>query len=89
MIGYAGWVDVPDDMQKGAQVGLSLGHSWQPYKTQMIAELSCFRAKLAWFGQDTRVTERGGGGSSLAIDKLRGPALVLVRDTKRHPRRHP
>ena len=38
-------------------------------------------------GLDTRVIGRGGGGSSLG--KLRGPALALARNTKRHPGRHP
>ena len=81
---------IPDYMQKGAQVCLSLDHSRQPYKTQMIVEVYYYqRAKLAWFGQDTSVTGRGGGGSSLALAKVRGPALVLAGNTKRLPRRHP
>ena len=41
---------------------LSLDHRWQPCEAQIV-DLSYKkkRAKLAWFGQDTGMKERGGG----------------------------
>ena len=77
---------IPDGMQKGAQVSLSLDHSsklWYNPDRWNLLSLSC-KACFVWVRiQECLEGGRGGrgGGGSLVLAKVQVPALVLARHT--------
>ena len=78
---------VDNDPQKGLRCvyrETTAGSSIQ--SRQQISLFFRSNACLVWSGYKSEREE--GWGSSLTIAKLRGPALLLARNTKRHPRRH-